>query len=191
MENLKKKYTIKIPKNIVVLYCDKKKIITVIGPLAKKSIKLKVKIEILNQQKLIKVSSTPFTKISNSQKKSIFSIQGTTTAIIKQLILETSYVLYKKLNLIGVGYRAFDVDNFENKLLFLKLGYSHPIYFKIPSESSIFCLKKTKLFIYGNSYQNITETASFIRSYKKPEPYKGKGILYDTEKIILKEGKKV
>lgn len=191
MENLKKKYNIKIPNNISVLYCEKKKIITVIGPLTKKSLKLKVKIRILNQQKLIKISSTPFTKISNSQKKSIFSIQGTTTALIKQLILETSYVLYKKLNLVGVGYRAFDVDNFENKLLFLKLGYSHPIYFKIPLESNIFCLKRTKLFIYGNSYQNITETASFIRSYKKPEPYKGKGILYETEKIILKEGKKV
>jgi large subunit ribosomal protein L6 len=90
-----------------------------------------------------------------------------------------------------VGYRAFDVDNFENKLLLFKLGYSHSIYFKIPIESQIFCLKRTKLFIHGNSYQDITKIAAFIRSYKKPEPYKGKGILYETEKIILKEGKKV
>ena len=49
----------------------------------------------------------------------------------------------------------------------------------------------TKLFIYGNSYRNVTQTAALIRSYKKPEPYKGKGILYETEKIVLKEGKKV
>jgi large subunit ribosomal protein L6 len=191
MENIKKNYTIKIPNSVAILYCSEKNIITVIGALTKKSLKLKVKIEVLNIKKLIKVSSIPLTKISNSKKKSMLSIQGTTTALIKQLILETSYVLYKKLNLVGVGYRAFDVENFEKKLLFFKLGYSHSIYFKIPIESEIFCLKRTKLFVYGNSYQNITQIASFMRSYKKPEPYKGKGILYETEKIILKEGKKV
>jgi large subunit ribosomal protein L6 len=191
MENIKKNYTIKIPNSVTILYCNKKNIITIIGTLTKKSLKLKVKIEVLNIKKLIKVSSIPLTKISNSKKKNMLSIQGTTTALIKQLILETSYVLYKKLNLVGVGYRAFDVDNFENKLLLFKLGYSHSIYFKIPIESQIFCLKRTKLFIHGNSYQDITKIAAFIRSYKKPEPYKGKGILYETEKIILKEGKKV
>jgi large subunit ribosomal protein L6 len=72
-----------------------------------------------------------------------------------------------------------------------KLGYSHSLYFKIPEQLIIFCLKFTKLFIYGNSYQNVTQIASLIRSYKKPEPYKGKGILYETEKILLKEGKKI
>ena len=62
---------------------------------------------------------------------------------------------------------------------------------KTSKKIKIFCLKTTELFIYGNSYQNVTQTASLIRSYKKPEPYKGKGILYDTEKITLKEGKKI
>ena len=92
---------------------------------------------------------------------------------------------------MGVGYRAFDVENFENKLLFFKLGYSHPIFFKITNNLRIVSLKFTKLFICGNSYQSIAQTASLIRSYKKPEPYKGKGILYDNEKITIKEGKKV
>jgi large subunit ribosomal protein L6 len=188
---MKKKHTIKIPKNATIFYCSKKRIITVKGPLAQKSLKLKVKIELLNNEKLIKVTSIPFSKISNNQKKNILAIQGTTISLIKQLIVETSYILYKKLKLVGVGYRAFDVENFNDTLLSLKLGHSHPIYFKIPEKSQIFCLKRTKLFVYGNSYQDITQTASFIRSYKKPEPYKGKGILYETEKINLKEGKKV
>lgn len=191
MKNIKKKHVIKIPKNVTILYCNEKKIITLIGPLSQKSLKLKVKIELLTNERLIKVTSNPFSKISNSQKKNILAIQGTTISLIKQLILETSHVLYKKLKLVGVGYRSFDVEEFEETLLSLKLGYSHPIYFKIPKKSKIFCLKKTKLFIYGNSYQDVTQTASLIRSYKKPEPYKGKGILYENEKINLKEGKKV
>jgi large subunit ribosomal protein L6 len=124
-------------------------------------------------------------------KKKIKALQGTTVALIKQLIVETSAVLYQKLKLVGVGYRAFDVDTLKNKLLLFKLGYSHFLYFKISNEIEIFCLKMTKLFIYGNSYRNVTQTAALIRSYKKPEPYKGKGILYETEKIVLKEGKKV
>lgn len=191
MTNIKKKYTIKIPNNVTVLYCNTKQILTIIGPLTKKSLKLKVKISILKNKNLIIISSEPFSPTSNYKKHTSLALQGTTTALIKQLILETSYTLYKKLKLIGVGYRAFDVENFDNKLLSIKLGYSHPIYFKISKKSKIFCLKKTKLFIYGNFYKDITQEAAFIRAYKKPEPYKGKGILYDTEKIILKEGKKL
>lgn len=76
-------------------------------------------------------------------------------------------------------------------LLHFKLGYSHFIYFKIPKNLKIFCLKANKLFILGNSYLFVTQIAALIRSYKVPEPYKGKGILYTTEKIALKEGKKI
>lgn len=189
MQNIKSRYSIKIPKNTIIIYCDKKKLLTVIGPLAKKSLKLKVRVKILKS--LIIVSSTPFSKLSSNMQKKFTALQGTTTALIKQLILETSYVIYKKLKLVGVGYRALDVENYENKLLFFKLGYSHPIFIKIPKKLRIFCLKRTKLFLYGNSYQGIAQTAAKIRSYKKPEPYKGKGILQETEKIILKEGKKI
>ena len=183
--------TIKIPTNTTVLYCSKKNIITIIGLLTQKSLKINVKIKVLTTKNLIEVSSIPLSQISNNNKKKFSAVQGTTIALIKQLLLETSYVYYKKLKLVGIGYRAFDVENFENKLLLFKLGYSHSIYLKTPIKSQIFCLKTTKLFIYGNSYQNITQTAAYIRSYKKPEPYKGKGILYENEKIMLKEGKKV
>ena len=188
---MKKKYIIKIPNKTTVLYSYKKKILTIIGPLTKKSIKLKLKINILKNKKQIEVSSKTFSKISNSQKKNISSLRGTTIALIKQLILETSYLYYKKLKLIGIGYRVVNIEDFNNKLLFFKLGYSHPIYFKVPSKLNFFCLKRTKLFLFGNSYNDVTNIASIIRSYKKPEPYKGKGILYENEKIFLKEGKKI
>lgn len=186
-----KKYEIKIPNDNIVLYCEKKRIITVLGPLTKKTLKLKLKIKITPEKKTILITSKPFSKLSNNQKKKIKALQGTTFALLKQLLIETSAILYQKLKFIGVGYRAFDVQGFEKKLLMFKLGYSHPIYFKIPKNLNIFCLKLTKLFIYGNSYQDITKITSLIQSYKTPEPYKGKGILYENEKIKLKEGKKV
>lgn len=185
------KYIIKIPNHVTVLYFYDKDILTVVGPLKRKSLNLKLKVFFSENQKTISVSSDPCLKISNKQKKNINALKGTTAAIIKQAILETSYLLYQKLKFVGIGYRTFDVDNFENRLLMFRLGYSHPIFFKISEEARIFCLKRIKLFIYGNSYQNITQTAALIRSYKKPEPYKGKGILYENEKINLKEGKKV
>lgn len=191
MTKIPKKYIIKIPNDIIILCCNKKKIMTIIGPLARRSLKLKVKILFESEINTLKISSIPFSTLSNNERKKIKSIQGTLVALIKQLIIESSAILHKKLKFVGVGYRAFDVENFAKKLLLFKLGYSHPIYFKITDNLKIFNLKFTKLFIYGNSYQSITQTASLIRSYKKPEPYKGKGILYDNEKIIIKEGKKV
>ena len=188
---MSEKYSIKIPKSVIVLYSEQKKIITIIGPLAKKTLKLKLKLKIIESKKTILVTPNPFFKLSKNKIKKIKAIQGTTYALIKQAIIETSVKLYQKLKFIGVGYRAFDVQNFKDKLFMFKIGYSHPIYFRIPSELNIYCLKLTKLFIYGNSYQNITKTASLIQSYKYPEPYKGKGILYENEKIKLKEGKKI
>lgn len=191
MLSFSKKYIIKIPEDNTILYSEKKQILTIIGPLATKSLKLPVKLILSKQTKTIYVSSTPFSKISNNEQKNLKAIRGTFVALIKQLNLETSSIFYQKLNLVGVGYRAFDVDRFKNELLMFKLGYSHPIYFKIPKNLNIFCLKMTKLFIYGNSYQDINKTAALIQSYKLPEPYKGKGILYENQKIVLKEGKKV
>lgn len=187
---LPSKYTIQIPKDVIVLYSTKKKIITVISATHRKSLKLELKLDIEPVNNTICVTPIACSSNSSSSKKRIKALQGSTVASIKQALLETSSILYKKLKFVGVGYRAFDVENFKNQIFMLKLGYSHPIYFKKPLNTDIFCLKFTKLFISGNSYQEITKTASNIRSFKSPEPYKGKGILYDNEKISLKEGKK-
>jgi large subunit ribosomal protein L6 len=189
--NAPKKYLIKIPKETIVIYCNKNKIITVIGPLKKKSIKLQVELRCNEKSNTIEVTAVPFLKLSNNEKKNIKAIQGTTVALIKQLLIETSSIFYRKLKFIGVGYRAFEVDSFEKQVLLFKLGYSHNLYFKIPENLEISSLKLTKLFISGFSYQKITQAAALIQSYKYPEPYKGKGILYESQKIQLKEGKKV
>ena len=76
-------------------------------------------------------------------------------------------------------------------LIIICLFYHYQSHYKKPKSLGIFCLKLTKLFIFGNSFQKIKNEVSIIRSFKKPEPYKGKGIIYEHEKIKLKEGKKV
>lgn len=188
---IEKKKIIKIPHNIKVFYSKKKKILIVKGFNRQKSLKINTLLTISNVKQQIGIASKSITKLSNSNKKKIRLIQITTASRIKQLLIETSAIMYQKLKLIGVGYRAFPVENFEDHLLLLRLGYSHPIYFKIPLKIKIFSLKLTKLFLYGYSYQKLTFTASKIRSNKVPEPYKGKGILYENEQITLKEGKKI
>lgn len=186
-----KRYKIKIPKNNAVLYCNEKKILTICGPFRTKTAKLKLEIKLIESKKILLVTNIPTFKLSNNKKKEIKALQGTTTALIKQLIMETSNLMYQKLLCVGVGYRTFDVETFPNKLLLFKLGFSHSIYYRIPKNVKIFCLKRTNLFISGNSYQNVTQTAGSIQSYKSPEPYKGKGILKENQKIKLKEGKKL
>lgn len=191
MENLKKKYSIKIPENIQVIYCTKKDIITFVGPLSTKSLKLKIKLFLIPSANLIVVSQIPVAGKSAMRLKDIKQLQGTTMSKIKQILVEVTYTLHHKLNLVGVGYRVFSHEKLPNQIYF-KLGYSHLIYFRIPVGISTHCQKFTKLFLFGNgSYDLLTQTAAQIRSCKLPEPYKGKGILHDQEKVSLKKGKKI
>lgn len=186
-KNLKKKYIIKIPENFQVIYCSTKNIIVFSKNAQKKTLKLEVKILLIQKKKIIVVTDIPHSLGVNSSKK----VQGMTVATIKQKLVEMSYTLFTKLKLVGVGYRVFPHKKLQNQVYF-KLGYSHLIYFNIPINLTVFCYKFTKMFIYGNiSYNLLTQVASQIRSCKVPEIYKGKGILYYQEKVILKKGKKV
>lgn len=188
---LKKKHTIKIPGDVKVFYCDKKKIITFLGLAQKKSIVLNMEVIWLSTKNMLLVTEIPTKKVSNAEKKTNKMVQGTLVAKIKQILVEVSYELHYKLNFIGVGYRAFTLESMENQLYF-KLGYSHLIYFRIPQSLNSKEIKFTKLFLKGkSSVETICQTAASIRNCKKPEPYKGKGILYRGERISLKKGKKI
>lgn len=188
---LKKRYIVKVPKNVRILYCDEKNILTFIGPLNTKSFKTQVKIFLAPTYNSIIVSSIPILGFFSSKFKGIKKLQGMTVAKIKQILIEISYILYHKLNLVGVGYRVFSYEQIANQLYF-KLGYSHLIYFNIPKPFSTYCQKFTKLFLFGNgSVNSLTQIAAQIRACKFPEPYKGKGVLYDQEQVILKKGKKI
>ena len=110
---------------------------------------------------------------------------------IKLCITETTHKVYKKLSLIGVGYKVFKIKSFINNDLFLfKLGFSHFIFFKVKKTNiDFFCLKNTKIYITGNFFK-IIYLSALIKSFRKPEIYKGKGIRFQDEKITLKPVKK-
>lgn len=191
MQDLVKRYIIKIPTNVEVFYCDKRQVMLINGPYGKKVLKLKTKIELCEILKLIKIQDSIFEKISSKNKKTLKSLRGTTVALIKQAFLEVSTVIYKKLSLVGVGYKAHLVELNTGNLIHFKLGYSHSIYFKIPEKVNIKANKNSKLFVSGQDLNYITQIAALLRSYKVPEPYKGKGIVDSDETIKLKEGKKL
>ena len=188
---LQKKHLIKIPKTIDIIYCQEKYLLIFKGPLKTESLKVNNKILFLPLLNSIAVTNCLVDENSNIKFKQAQIMQGTAIAQIKYILIEVCYNLYTKLNFVGVGYRAFSIDHLKNQCYF-KLGYSHLVYFKIPKELNTFCLKFTKFFIFGNvNYQILSQTASKLRNCKKPEPYKGKGILYYGEKIKLKKGKKI
>jgi large subunit ribosomal protein L6 len=187
----KNEYSIKIPQDIAVMYCEKKQTLIVVGPLKTKLLRLKLKIVVNELKKRINVSHRPFFRISNAEKKKIKTLRKTTMAQMKHLFVESSVTIFQKLKIVGVGYRADFIKNTDKKLLTLKLGYSHFIYAKISENLSLNCFTKVNFCVFGGSYTEVSQFSARIRAKKPPEPYKGKGVLYDSEKPVLKEGKKV
>ena len=114
------------------------------------------------------------------------ALLGTIYANIKNEIVGNSKGFEKKLELIGTGYKA----NVNGKELVLSLGYSHDINFKIPDSITVTVEKNTNVSVTGSSKQLVGQVAAEIKSFRKPEPYKGKGVRYAGEKIYRKEGKK-
>jgi large subunit ribosomal protein L6 len=92
----------------------------------------------------------------------------------------------KKLELVGVGYRAA----MQGKDLNLTLGFSHPVVFKAPEGITIEVPAQTEIFVKGADKQRVGEVAAKIRAFRPPEPYKGKGVRYSDERVVLKETKK-
>ncbi|MCK5513137.1 MAG: 50S ribosomal protein L6 [Deltaproteobacteria bacterium] len=124
--------------------------------------------------------------ISNksSQKKSS-ALHGLTRSLIFNMVTGVSKGFEKSLELVGIGYRA----ELKGTALHLSLGYSHPVRFELPKGITAKLEKQTKITIEGIDKQLVGETAAIIRSFKKPEPYKGKGIKYVDERIMRKAGK--
>ena len=114
------------------------------------------------------------------------SLYGTARAQIANLVEGVTKGFEKKLEITGVGYRAA----LQGKNLQLALGYSHDVIYPIPTGITITVPKPTEITIVGNDSQQVGQVAAEIRSYRPPEPYKGKGVKYSDEFIFRKEGKK-
>jgi large subunit ribosomal protein L6 len=111
---------------------------------------------------------------------------GSTRAHLANMVQGVSKGYEKKLELVGVGYRAA----VQGKTLNLTLGFSHPVAFPVPEGITIETPSQTEILVKGTDRQQVGQVAAEIRDYRPPEPYKGKGIRYSGEKIELKEAKK-
>jgi large subunit ribosomal protein L6 len=114
------------------------------------------------------------------------AMYGTARAQVANLVAGVTKGFERKLEITGVGYRAA----LQGKNLQLALGYSHDVVYKIPEGIAITVPKPTEIVIVGNDSQRVGQVAAEIRSYRPPEPYKGKGVKYADEFIFRKEGKK-
>jgi large subunit ribosomal protein L6 len=121
-----------------------------------------------------------------SDTKRARTLWGTTRALVNNMVTGVSKGFSVGLEINGVGYRAA----VQGKILNLQLGYSHDINFDIPSDVTITCEKPTAITVTGADKQRVGAVAAKIRSFRRPEPYKGKGVKYTTETIRRKEGKK-
>jgi large subunit ribosomal protein L6 len=111
---------------------------------------------------------------------------GTTRSLIQGMVTGVSTGFTKSMEITGTGYRAA----VQGKDLVLNLGYSHEIRYAIPEGIKITCEKPTSVKVEGSDKRQVGQVAAEIRAYRGPEPYKGKGVRYDNEVILRKEGKK-
>jgi large subunit ribosomal protein L6 len=115
------------------------------------------------------------------------AMQGLARSLINNMVIGVTEGYKKELQIIGVGFRA----KLAGSKLTLSLGFSHPIEFNVPKGITLKVEGDTKITIEGADKQLVGEVAATIRRYKKPEPYKGKGIRYVGEQVTIKEGKTV
>jgi large subunit ribosomal protein L6 len=111
---------------------------------------------------------------------------GTIRALLNNAVTGVTKGYERKLQLVGVGYRA----SVANQKVNLQVGLSHPVDHPIPAGINVVCPTQTEIVITGASKHMVGQLAAQLRSYRPPEPYKGKGVRYSDEKVVLKEAKK-
>jgi large subunit ribosomal protein L6 len=125
-------------------------------------------------------------KLTSGTSNALVASAGATRAHLANMVAGVSKGYERKLELVGVGYRAA----VQGKSLNLTLGFSHPVVYPVPEGITIETPTQTEILIKGIDRQKVGQVAAEIRGYRPPEPYKGKGVRYAGEKIELKEGKK-
>ena len=123
---------------------------------------------------------------ARNSESSANALAGTTRALINNMVTGVSQGFEKKLQLIGVGYRAQAQGNKLN----LALGFSHPVDFEVPAGVTVETPSQTEVVVKGIDKQQVGQVAANIRAYRPPEPYKGKGVRYADEHVVRKEAKK-
>ena len=171
------KKPVDLPKGVTVTIGAHE--VTVKGAKGSLTLALKEGIKVVQQEMHLEVDTA-------SLGEGLNAIAGSTRAHLANMVTGVTTGYEKKLELVGVGYRAA----VQAKNLTLTLGYSHLINYAIPEGVTIETPTQTEIVVKGIDRQKIGQTAAEIRSFRPPEPYKGKGVKYSDEKITLKEAKK-
>ena len=157
-------------------------LITVKGAKGTLTLSIKNGIKVVQQDKHLEVQA----EAGSDDAVGLNAIAGATRAHLANMVTGVTKGYEKKLELVGVGYRAA----VQAKSLTLTLGYSHLINYAIPDGVTIETPSQTEIIVKGIDIQRVGQTAAEIRGFRPPEPYKGKGVKYSDEKISLKEAKK-
>lgn len=140
----------------------------------------------LNSEVQLEHEENRVTVKRRSHSRFATAVAGTTRALLENMVRGVTEGFEKKLELVGVGYRAAA----QGKKLNLTLGFSHPVIYDVPEGISIETPSQTEVVIRGMDKQQVGHVAAEIRSFRPPEPYKGKGVRYSDERVIIKEAKK-
>ena len=170
------KSPVSIPVGVQVALKDCK--VTVKGPKGELAFNIHHSVDVLRDGDML--------KIAPKKPSSGLAIVATTRSLLNNMVVGVSVGFEKKLELVGVGYRA----QTKGRQLSLSLGFSHPVEYMIPDGIDVETPSQTEILVKGSDKQRVGQVAADIRSYRPPEPYKGKGVRYSDETIIRKEAKK-
>ena len=171
------KMPVQLPKGVELKEQDRR--VTVKGPKGELSMDLRPGIDLTVDGGEATVSLT-------EGGKSTMAMAGTTRALLSNMVSGVSSGFEKKLELVGVGYRA----QAQGRMLNLTLGFSHPVAYQVPEGVDVETPSQTEVLIKGVEKQKVGQVAAEIRAYRPPEPYKGKGVRYSDERVVMKEAKK-
>ena len=166
-----------IPDNVKLAVENKKVIVE--GPKGKDELTINKDISVVQEDSSVTI------KYDESISTQV-AIAGTTRALINNMVIGVNIGFEKKLELVGVGYRA----KLNGNTLDLTLGFSHPIKHQLPENVTAETPSQTEIILKSHNKQLLGQTAAEIRAYRPPEPYKGKGVKYADEQIKRKEAKK-
>ena len=170
------KKPIAIPAGVKFAVADQ--VVTVEGPKGKLTLTLPPHVTAAAEGTNIVVTPVDETREANA-------MHGLARSLISNMVIGVTAGFKKELTIVGVGYKAA----ISGQKLTLNLGYSHPIVYQVPEGVKVSVVDGPKMIVEGADKQKVGETAATIRRFRPPEPYKGKGIRYVDEKVILKEGK--
>lgn len=153
--------------------------LTVKGPKGSLSMQVNPEVQVERQDAELKIAPRSGSRFANA-------IAGTTRALVNNMVIGVSAGFQRKLELVGVGYRA----QAQGAKLNLTLGYSHPIVYDVPQGVTVETPSQTEIIVKGADRQKVGQVAADLREFRSPEPYKGKGVRYSDETIVLKEAKK-